>query len=392
MKTKRSIIIENFVDTKLPTGLGNFQIHLTELLKKNNEIYLITQKKFPKHINYIKIFLNKYFFLDKNSFKSKDGFLNYLNIPYLNILDKIISIFFFNTLKIYTDGIDFVHSGYLSSISYPNSKKIITIHDTIPFDFPNYANYSRLKLYFLKKYHISSIKNCDLIFTVSNYSKKRIIKIFDTRPEKIFVTYQSANKFPIFSKEEEGKILLQYSLIKGNYYLYYGAFEPKKNIEYIIDGFLSSNSNHKLVLIFTKGWKNKRIFKKLSQIQESDRKKIILIHHMVRKQLGIIIKNTRSLIFPSLIEGFGLPIIETLQFKRPVIISDIEIFKELFKQEAIFVNNKNYFSLSKKINYLDNINNYKFELNKIKNYKKFNDNFYLDKLNEGYDYCKNLIK
>lgn len=113
---------------------------------------------------------------------------------------------------------------------------------------------------------------------------------------------------------------------------------------------------------------------------------------MVRKQLGIIIKNTRSLIFPSLIEGFGLPIIETLQFKRPVIISDIEIFKELFKQEAIFVNNKNYFSLSKKINYLDNINNYKFELNKIKNYKKFNDNFYLDKLNEGYDYCKNLIK
>ena len=395
---KIHILLEEFNQDTQTTGLKKTQDNLKNiLLSRNCKIFLIhgnqlTESFFYKIFSIIKFIINR-----KLSIKEKIVYLGKkklisFEILNINFLEKIFSVFFNKNIliKLNNHKFDIVHSPFISSLKYSNSKKIITIHDAIPFDYPKFSKKSKFLIYFTKKYHQKCIDSCDAIITVSNYSKSRILHHFVVNPKKIHVLnhpYLNTNNTKF------NPYLFDQSLIKpNNYYIFFGAIEPKKNILFLIKSFIHADSKHKLLLIKSQGWKNKEIFKFINSLSNFHKKKIVILDHQSIENLNTYLKNSRALVFPSLVEGFGLPIIEASELGVPVILSDIPVFRELFDNYKFFINPNNTNDLISIINYLDIDNNLKYEKKHISHNKKFNlnnfnknlNNIYKKVLNENY--------
>ena len=166
-----------------------------------------------------------------------------------HLLYKKINI----TAKINVDKkIDIFHATYPLPIKIKGAKKITTIHDLIPLKLP----YTTLddKSYFFKIIK-NTIKNSEIILTVSENSKKDILDCFDVDTDKIIVTYQAMenNSFPIL-EDVIFKTLHKFKLKYKKYILFVGAIEPKKNIGRLIDAFSGLDTDMQLVIVGKRGW------------------------------------------------------------------------------------------------------------------------------------------
>lgn len=391
LTNKYHILYEQFINDIETTGLKKTQDNLKNILiSQNYKISLIGQDQlkinfFYRILNFIKFLITrKLLTKEKNHYFNKKK-INVYEILNINFLDKLYSVFFNTNLEIKLNDqiFDLVHSPFINSLKYTNTKKkIITIHDAIPFDYPDLYNKNKFLLFFTKKYHQRCIDNCDAVITVSKYSKNRILCHFKIKSEKIHVLYH-----PYISPNYKNFNLKLFdsNFIKSNhYYIFFGAFEPKKNILFLIKSFIQANSKHKLLLIKSKGWKNKEIFKFINSLSDFHRQKIIIIDHQTFENLITYIKYSRALIFPSLVEGFGLPIIEASDLGTPVILSDIPVFRELFDDYKFFINPMNSNDLIATIKYLDIESNLSFEKKNIIKSKKFNLSKFKRELNNIY--------
>jgi len=153
----------------------------------------------------------------------------------------------------------------------------------------------------------------------------------------------------------------QNTLKRNKYFLYYGTFEPRKNIIYIVRVFAELVSEGivphgmKLVLIGGKGWGN--IKKQVLQfIAETAPNKIdnrfIVLNFLSDSYLASFIRNAYALVYPSLYEGFGLPVLEAMTLGTPVITSDSSSLPEVGGEAVSYVKAKNYRDLKKKMKYL----------------------------------------
>ena len=134
------------------------------------------------------------------------------------------------------------------------------------------------------------------------------------------------------------------------------------------------------------GWKNKIIFDFIDDLNLRDKKRVIIIGHTVENDLYFLLQNSNALLFPSLAEGFGLPVLEAMFLGVPCVISNIVVFKELYNEAALFVDPYSITSISNAIDTLEN----EFIINKLKSkmkiiIKKYSRERYLSKIKEGYD-------
>lgn len=198
-------------------------------------------------------------------------------------------------------------------------KYILTIHDLVhkilPLSMNNY-NLIISKIFFKK-----SIINADYIICVSKTTKKDLLKYYPVSKKKnIFVIYEGKT---LFLNEKQKR------LIKEEYIFVLGSLEPRKNINFVLKIFpelKKYNKELKLVITGGKGWKYRNI---LTNIDNSDYKNdIILTGHISDNDIINYFQNAALFIFPSLYEGFGLPLIEA-EGMCPVIANDIGIFREL---------------------------------------------------------------
>ncbi len=215
------------------------------------------------------------------------------------------------------------------------SKKIITIHDAAPFVLKNETSFWgkifwKINLFFSL---LSSLK----IITVSNFSKNELVKLLKIKPEKIEII---SNGFPTIENSYEKKEK------DRKYLVTIGNARPRKNLETLFKALnilKKENINLKLVIIGKMDKRMKKLEKKYSSFD------IKFTGFINDKEKYKIINNAYILIFPSLYEGFGIPILEAGILKTPVICSDIPSFKEVAGDSAIFFNPKNIEELSNKI-------------------------------------------
>jgi len=221
-----------------------------------------------------------------------------------------------------------------------NVMVIMIVHDLVWKIHPETMKFKGLiseKLFFNR-----TIKRANLIFCPSNSISKQLNKYYPKFKKKI-------NILPWGVKDFKYQIEIKSS---NRFFLNVGTFEPRKNLFNLIKAFeLIKNSRPhlliKLIIAGGVGWGNLNIQKLIYKLNLNNM--IEVIRSPSDKKLYELYHNCEALIFPSVYEGFGLPLIEALALKKPVLISNIEVFKEIAKKNALYFDPHNAKSIKNKI-------------------------------------------
>lgn len=231
---------------------------------------------------------------------------------------------------------DIFHCTYPLPLKVRGAKRVTTIHDIIPILFPH-MTLDRKDEFFYR--HQRVIKDSDLVVTVSEASKRDLVKVFNVPEEKVCVTYQPANLEDVGPEEEESAtaFLSRNKLQAGKYLLFVGAIEPKKNVKAIIDAYAWLDTDVKLVLAGKRAWMwESQIGHIESVFGKTWPQRIKLLDYLSYNELRYVMKNAYALLFPSIYEGFGLPPLEAMQMGVPVITSNTSSLPEVCGDAALY--------------------------------------------------------
>lgn len=233
--------------------------------------------------------------------------------------------------------VDVFHSTYPLPIGCRDAVQVCTIHDLVPLILPfttldHKASYGGLIRRIIEHY--------DLIFTVSESTKRDLIKLFDVPDKKIWVTWQGVtipDRYLGMSDSDTGSYLKSaYDLSPKGYVLFVGAIEPKKNVGRLLEAYMTADVDLPLVLVGKKGWLYKNEIRLLGRSGKRN-SKVIRIPYAAFETLVRLYRGARALIFPSLYEGFGLPPLEAMLLGCPVITSNQSSLPEVCGDAALYV-------------------------------------------------------
>lgn len=315
------IAIDARVIERKMTGIGRYLLDIIsnlEQIDRNNEYYLFSTLPLENiNTNYFhNIVLNKY-----------------------KVNDKIYSAFWLNIiLKEYLikNNFDlFFSPNILCPVgSAINFKRIVTIHDVLfKIDKRFYSFYYRNYLNILLK---QSIKVVDRVITISDCSKKDLIKYFNIDANKIKIIYRAADpKFRIreVDNARTESLRLKYKL-PINYLLYVGVIDNRKNIYSIInisDKIKTLYPDIKIVLI----GKPHHGFENIKREIDKRENSIIYLKYVNDDDLPYIYNMAKIFLFTSFYEGFGLPVLEAMQSGIPVITSNTSSLPEIVGENGI---------------------------------------------------------
>ena len=319
------------------------------------------------------------------------------NLPYLFRVSQAFSAIAAKNLSVNLPDSDILHLTLPLPISAKKVKKIVTVHDVIPLKVP-LSTAVNIKQYvnILK----SSLSDADLIFTVSNQSKLDLMETMNIPDKKIHVTYQSSfipDSLRNLPEERINTVLERYNLQHKKYFIFYGAVEPKKNVLRLLQAFSKAKTDCKLVVLGKNGWlfeqeekffEAQRYNQKYNQDAEQRfNPKVIRIPYSDFTEMMTLVKGARALAFPSLYEGFGLPVLEAMQMGTPVITSKTSCLPEVAGEAAYYVDPYSVDDIIKAIETLstDDVLAAKLSALGLEQAKNFSEEKYRENLSIGYD-------
>jgi glycosyltransferase involved in cell wall biosynthesis len=322
--------------TQSTTGIGAYIKNLTD------QLFLIDQK-------------NEYIlFMNKNAF---DQFL-----PPNNRVKKILADCPWYSLAeqfkmpalLLKSNLDLVHFPHFNaSIFYPK-KFIVTVHDITPKFFPG----PKVKKSYFRKLGYDYVFNATLkkakkILTISNHTKKNLIKYFKAKEEKTLVTYLgvSENFREITDDSLLGSIKKKYNIEKP-FLFYVGVWRDHKNLNNLIEAFTVLKSEYKLDYQLVLGGKPDNRYPEIKEaIDNSPFKNDIVLPGFIEEKELILFYNAATLfVLPSFCEGFGLVALESLACGTPVVGSNSTSLPEVLQDAAIYFDPKDPKAIAKTIN------------------------------------------
>jgi len=233
-----------------------------------------------------------------------------------------------------------------------NLRTVVTIHDLAFKIFPEHFPKKDLrKLNFLTDY---AVKNSDRIIAVSESTKRDILKFYPRiKEEKIKVVYHGFDS-EIFQKEissdESVQTLSKFKIQNSKFILYVGAIQPRKNLPVLIEAFekiKKEKPDLKLVLAGDKAWMWEETMEKIEK--SPCKKDIIITGYVSFGDLAILYRNAEIFVFPSLYEGFGIPLLEAFASGTPVVSANNSSLSEIGGDGALYFDAENPEQLRKKI-------------------------------------------
>ncbi len=219
--------------------------------------------------------------------------------------------------------LDLVHFPYFSYPVFYNRPFVITIHDLIIDNFPTgvasslpYPLY-RLKHLGYKNIVKRAVSNSKKIIVPSYATSDDLVKTYKVNESKIEVIYEGFD--PLISGSKNPK-----KLVSSNYLLYVGNAYPHKNLQVLFEAFniLKKSLDIDLVCVGRSDF----FYKRLKKNKTED---VFFLHNVDDSSLFDYYTNARLFVMPSLMEGFGLPLLEAMNLSCPVIASNIKALKEI---------------------------------------------------------------
>lgn len=250
-----------------------------------------------------------------------------------------------------------MHWTYPVPIRMAGTNNVYTLHDLVPLKLP-YATLDRKRLYYRMIETI--VRDAEHVCTVSESSRTDVIEQFGIAADRITNTYQSVSTAQPVG-DRRGDVTALFGLEPRGYFLYFGAIEPKKNVGRLIEAYLGSHVDTPLVLVGARAWQADEDLRLLSSGLAGSRNvfgnhvasHIVQLEYLPRALLLRLIEDAKGVIFPSLYEGFGLPVLEAMQLGTPVITSDRSSLPEVAGAAALAVDPYDVGALTSAIQRLD---------------------------------------
>jgi len=263
---------------------------------------------------------------------------------------------------------DIFHCTYPMPLRVSSARNIYTIHDLIPLRLPFATLESKRRTFKLLR---DIVIKADHIVTVSENSKQDIVELLGVDERRITNTYQAVVLPKKYIERPEAAVANYidglYGLEMRGYLLFFGALEPKKNVGRLIDAFLASGVDVPLVLVTARGWQNADVLNRLDE--HISRKggggtKVRCLDYVDLSTLLTLIRGARAVVFPSLYEGFGLPVLEAMMLGTPVVTSSNGALGEIAGDAALLVDPYDVDDIARGITTIVNDADLRSELNR----------------------------
>ena len=307
-------------------GIGRYGVnlinHIAKILQAEEEMFVFFHKSFDRS------YLNKH--------KNLKLIKKYTQIK-SNVLRKAV----FLPISIKRLKLDLFHGVDHIGIPFLYKSKtcqyVVTIHDLITKIYPHTFPIKQRIVQNTLLPHILS--KADKIIFVSRSTEDDVKKFYPQHAEKVKVIYEGVEpQFYPRSKDEVVEVLNKYK-IHFKYFLFLGTLEPRKNIIRLIEAFIrlkqEGNVETRLVITGRKGWLYKEIMEKIQQSPFSQ--DIVFTGFIDDEDLPFLYSGAEMFLYPSLYEGFGLPVLEAMACGTPVITSNLSSLPEVTGEAGILI-------------------------------------------------------
>lgn len=347
-----------YINPKLAGGSVTYALKLVKeiSLLDNNNKYIIYINKECKNINFE---VGKNFEIRVLNFEYSSVYLRYF-------WEQLILPFYLNL-----DKIDLLHSlGYVTPL-FTNVKKVVSILDI------NYKGHSN-NMSASKRFLLGSMVNLSAIFsdkiiTISEFSKKQIVKYTQVKENKIIVTLLSGSSdLPPSENKATNEILKKYNIF-NEFIIAFSSPSPHKNIERLLEAvseILKYNSNLKLVLVGHQH-KSESLNKVIQKNNLND--DVIFTGFVPDEDIQPLMSNAKLFVFPSLYEGFGIPLLDAQVCQIPVVSSNAGSLPEVGGNAVLYFDPENTTEMTEVISRVLEKDSIKAEIIKkgIENREKF---------------------
>ncbi len=224
---------------------------------------------------------------------------------------------------------DIIHyQNYYTPFLKTKGKKIATIHDLVAFRYPEtlpqiYCYYNKLSI-------TRAVQNCDAIFTRSHSVRNELLLLFPKlHPSNVYVCDGGLRDI-FLSSSPDSKRLGKYYLLPFSYFLYVGDLLGRKNLSFLLNAFIDAKRSNKIqkettiVLVGKHAWDSWE-FKHLIKEELG----IKTVGYIPENDLVSFYKYCKGVIYPSIYEGYGLPLLEAMSQQAPIVISNIPTNNEI---------------------------------------------------------------
>lgn len=280
------------------------------------------------------------------------------------IAEKNLPILIRRFLNVNTKGVDLFHSSYFRIHSSSNVKTVLTVHD---FTYEKYDNRLWSNLHLIQKQY--AIRKASAIICVSENTKRDLLRyhgsIIQNKKVKVIRNGFSNNYFRLSNTH------IDKSLNIKKYILFVGSRSVHKNFDYVLRIIISKYCMVNKIKLFVVGPNFSKLeIKKLDEIGASDRVKNL--GFIEDRRLNQLYNSALALVYPSLYEGFGIPVLEAMAAGCPVILSNNSSLPEVGGEAGLYIDPK---SVDDSLKHLESLKNKSFR-NKVINNGLINSNKY----------------
>ncbi len=228
-------------------------------------------------------------------------------------------------------------------------KKIVTVYDLFFLDFPELGN-REARRHFSHRMD-ESLKKADGVVTISQFTKDQVLQRFSLDGDSVHVVHLgiSHDKWTSVTQDEIETVKKTYKL-PSSFILFVGAFEPRKNLLRLLEAVkLVHDTQEKipLVLVGRAGQDSANLMTKIEELSLQEH--VIFLGYMEERELRCVYRLATLFVFPSLREGFGLPLLEAMVSQTPVAASMAPALPEILQNAALFFDPKDPEDMAEKI-------------------------------------------
>lgn len=234
---------------------------------------------------------------------------------------------------------------------------IYTIHDLIPLRLPHTTTDDREAYFRLCK---KIVAKADHIVAVSETTRQDVIRILGVDESRVTNTYQTSAIPNALIERPRDEIIVEleriFNLGWKDYFLFFGAIEPKKNLGRIVEAYLASGVTTPLVVVGGRAWLSDAETALMNQVQRDGGPGASLIRQyefLPQSLLVSLIRGAKATLFPSLYEGFGLPVLESMILDTAVLTSTAGAVPEVAGDAAVLVDPYDVRAITRGIQALD---------------------------------------
>lgn len=218
-----------------------------------------------------------------------------------------------------------------------NCPMVLTVHDLTFHKFPETHEFiKRIYFPYMIKRAVKLAKN---IMAISETTRNDLIEIYPGATQKVHVTTLAARSIGQQSVLAElGEPALPAGLKESSYFLFVGTIEPRKNLSRLLDAWITLNPKQrghlKLVVVGLSGWMVNEV---LELMDSTARDVVVYLNYVSDGELNSLMNGALALVYPSLYEGFGLPVLEAMSKGVPVITSAAGATLEVASDAAVLI-------------------------------------------------------